>query len=155
MKKKDLKAGMLVRNKVSGHTAQVYPDEYGEFLTPSGKDVFVCLRMGERNRIHYPIWSIKNLEKAVQLVAEFAAYKGKLGYNEWGVRSEDRADCKFPIYRRITELGFQILGMTEEHEHRFRGSKRLGKNWLLLMILPHTDRNLIAALVATIGLETK
>ena len=89
------------------------------------------------------------------LIEDFGAYKPRKGYNEWGVRRKDNANCRFPPYRRITELGFQILGTTKEGEHIFRGSERLGKNWLILKILPKTSRKDIKALVAAIGAETK
>jgi hypothetical protein len=96
------------------------------------------------------------MEKDVIFKSGFGSFKKKRGYNEWGIWRKDYADCVFPSEIRIEELGHRILGTDDIKEsYRFVGSELIGKNMLLLKILPYTDRKKIRELIEAVEKETK
>ncbi len=74
--------------------------------------------------------------------------------NEWRVGREDNKNCEFPSEERIKELGSNFLGTTDDGSPRLLDVKR-GENYLILRIVPKTDRGKISSLFCAIGLETK
>jgi len=64
MKKSELRAGMIVRNKVSGSVGEVLGDEKGRLWGPS---YCVLVRMRTKSgknegKYKYPFWRVRNLE---------------------------------------------------------------------------------------------